>query len=88
MTKNNIIENCAGIVGDTSYVNIVADTYSNQILVFQNQKRLKISKILVSKRIEHLFNMKFHFKIFKDKVAVYDFSLLRGNHYHSLSHAK
>ena len=32
-----------------------------------------------------LFYQKFHFK---DKVVVYDFFLLRGNHYHSLYHAK
>ena len=69
----------------------LAGTNSNQFLnliVFWNQKRLKIPKIMVSQRIRQVLYWKFHFKILKDKVVVYDFSLLCGNHYHSFSHVE
>ena len=66
----------------------LAGTHSNQILYLNSvseSEKIEDSKNYVSQRVEQWFNQKFHFKIFKYKVVVYDLFLLCGNNYYSLS---
>ena len=62
----------------------LAGTYSNQFLYLNSVSESK--KTEDSKK--SWFPILQDFKVFKDKVVVYNLFLLSGNHHHSLSHAK
>ena len=70
----------------------LAGTYSNQILqlnsVSESEKTEDFKNLDFPKNKTIIPPVNIAFKIFKYKVVVYNFFLLRGNHYHSLSHAK